>query len=188
MTKDLGIHVWLENGGIVSRGVLLDYASWAEKKGMKIEPLTSCNIPVSQLKELMKDEGITTQPGDVLFIRSGWTAAHLAMSPAEEESHPARKDQTFIGVESSLETARWIWENKFAAVAGDMPGFEQSPIWGADVQLHQIVLAGWGCPLGEMFYLEDLAKECKRLGRHHFFMTSMPLRVSKHVLIDCEKC
>ena len=179
-SKDLAndILVWLENGGIVSRGVLLDFHSWAQKKNLNVDPFTRYPITAVQLQELMADEGITTEPGDVLFIRSGWMATHMAIPAAEEETHPSRKKESIIGVESSIETLRWIWEHQFGAVAGDMPGFEQAPIWEASVQLHQWLLAGWGCPIGEMFNLEDLAKECKRLGRHHFFLTSMPLRVS----------
>ncbi|RFU25714.1 hypothetical protein B7463_g10627, partial [Scytalidium lignicola] len=173
----LGINIWVENGGIVGRGVLLDYVAWTEKKGIKVDPLTRYGIPVEHLRQLVEEENIVTRPGDILFIRSGFTKAYEALSDVEKAESPRLKEGTFIGVESSIEVARWIWENQFAAVAGDMPGFEQSPIWNAPVQLHQWLLAGWGCPIGEMFYLEELAKECQRLGRNTFFMSSMPLKV-----------
>jgi hypothetical protein len=38
--------------------------------------------------------------------------------------------------------------------------------------LHEVLLAGWGCPIGEMFDLEELAETCQRLGRWSFFVTS----------------
>lgn len=174
----MAISVWVKNGGIVSRGVLLDYYSWAARNNIEYDPFTRYAIPVPHLKRLVEEEGIDIQPGDVLFIRSGFTKKYESLTPAEEESLPARKEGTFVGVESSLETARWLWENQFSAVAGDMPGFEQSPIWNSEVQLHQWLLAGWGMPIGEMFYLEDLARECERLGRKTFFISSMPLKVS----------
>jgi len=173
----LGINVWVEHGGIVGRGVLLDYASWAEKNNIKVNPLTSCAIPPSHLKQLAAEENIVFQPGDILFIRSGFTVAYEALSASDEAQLPQRKASTFIGVESSRDMARWIWENQFAAVAGDMPGFEQAPLVECEVQLHQWLLSGWGMPIGEMFYLEDLARECKRLGRNTFFITSVPLKV-----------
>lgn len=163
--------------------MLLDYAAWTEKKGIKVDVLTRYGIPAAHLRQLMEEENIVTRPGDILFIRSGFTKAYEALSEAEQASSPQLKEGTFIGVESSMETAKWIWENQFAAVAGDMPGFEQSPIWNSEVQLHQWLLAGWGCPIGEMFYLEDLARECKKLGRNTFFMSSMPLKVSNHSLL-----
>jgi len=43
--------------------------------------------------------------------------------------------------------------------------------------LHEVGLAGWGMILGEMFDLEELAKECARLSRWTFLLTSMPLYV-----------
>jgi len=178
MSSDIiGINVWVENGGIVGRGVLMDYAAWMEKHNIKVNPLSSTAIKVSHLRQLAEEEKIVFQPGDILFIRSGFTKAYEALTTTEEANLPQRKDSNLIGVESSLDMAKWIWENQFAAVAGDMPGFEQAPIWDSPVQLHQILLAGWGCPIGEMFYLEELAKECKRLGRNTFFMTSVPLKV-----------
>lgn len=77
---------------------------------------------------------------------------------------------------------RWLWEHQFAAVAGDAPSFERSPIRGAhanpDVNLHEWVLAGRGCPIGEMFDLEELSKHCKETERYSFFLTSVPLKVS----------
>jgi len=173
----LGINVWVENGGIVGRGVLLDYAAWAERHNIKADPFTRYGIPAAHLDLLVEEEGITFRPGDILFIRSGFTQRYEALSAAEEAGLPELKEGTFIGVESSIEMARWLWQHQFAAVAGDMPGFEQSPIWNSQVQLHQWLLAGWGLPIGEMFYLEDLARECKRLGRNTFFMTSVPLKV-----------
>ena len=124
--------------------MLLDYCSWTEKKGIKVDPLTRYGIPVEHLRQLVKDESIETRPGDILFIRSGFTKVYEALTEAEEANLEQRKEGTFIGVESSLEMASWIWENQFAAVAGDMPGFEQSPIWNSQVQLHQWLLAGWG--------------------------------------------
>ena len=101
---------------------------------------------------------------------------------------PQRKESTLIGVQSNFEMARWLWENHFAAVAGDMPGFEQAPLWEAEVQLHQVILGGWGMPIGELFDLEELARECKRLGRNTFFVSSVPLKVSVARLFCREEC
>jgi kynurenine formamidase len=133
---------------------------------------------------MVADEGITFETGDILFIRSGFIAAYEKLNAEERAALPMKK--TYIGVESCLESAEWLWEHQFAAVAGDMPGFEQTTIWGSEVQLHQWVLAGWGTPIGELFYLEDLARACKKLKRNTFFLTSMPLRVSQpHPQSNC---
>lgn len=171
--------VWVENGGIVGRGVLLDYAAWTEKHNIKVNCLSHYGIPVEHLKQLISEENIVTRPGDIVFIRSGFTKAYEALSVADEAALPPSKGRQVIGVDPSLDFARWIWENQFAAIAGDMPGFEQAPkLPGADEPLHQYLLAGWGLPIGEMFYLEELARELASLGRHTFFLSSIPLKDS----------
>lgn len=45
------------------------------------------------------------------------------------------------------------------------------------IALHEILLAGWGCPIGELFDLEELAEHCKKIGRWSFFLASVPLKV-----------
>lgn len=136
-------------------------------------------IPPQHLEQLMQEENIVTRPGNIVFIRSGFIKAYEALAPAAEAALPPSKGRQVISVEPSLDIARWVWKNQFAAIAGDMPGFERAPeIPGADEPLHQWLLAGWGCPIGEMFYLEELAKELARLGRHIFFVSDVPLKVS----------
>ncbi|KAI4108416.1 MAG: hypothetical protein L6R37_001020 [Teloschistes peruensis] len=41
-----------------------------------------------------------------------------------------------------------------------------------DWALHEVLLSGWGMPIGELFDLDELATECKRLKRWSFFLTS----------------
>lgn len=43
--------------------------------------------------------------------------------------------------------------------------------------LHEVLLAGFGCPIGELFWLETLAETCKREGRWSFFVSSEPCNV-----------
>lgn len=70
----------------------------------------------------------------------------------------------------------WLWDSGFAAVAGDAVAFEAFPS-KTDFYLHEYLLAGWGCPIGEMFDLEGLAKSCEEMKRWTFFLTSMPLNM-----------
>ena len=41
-----------------------------------------------------------------------------------------------------------------------------------DWLLHEILLAGWGMPIGELFDLEKLAEHCRHTGRWSFFLSS----------------
>ena len=109
----------------------------------------------------------------------------------------ATKPPAFIGVESSKDVARLIWDNGFAAVAGDAPSFEMAPlsgahnapggiwkgeVWEDEMQggglLHQFLLAGWGVMIGEMWDLERLCEVAERTGRRTCFVSSVPLKVS----------
>jgi kynurenine formamidase len=174
------ITVVADNGGIVGRGVLLDYVSYAEKHSLPITPFEAYAIPISVIKAVAKDQGVAFQRGDVLFIRSGFIRAYEALSNDERKALADRASTDFAGVEASRESFQWLWENQFAAVAGDAIAFERAPVSGPKAvaeTMHQWLLAGWGCPIGEMFYLEKLAEKCKDLGRWSFFMSSVPLKV-----------
>lgn len=92
---------------------------------------------------------------------------------------------------------RFLWDSNFAAVAGDAPSFERSPVGGGKSDayrveevmlegglgsLHEVLLGGWGCPIGEMFDLEGLSGICRAHGRWSFFVSSVPLKVSYGLL------
>lgn len=40
------------------------------------------------------------------------------------------------------------------------------------VSMHEVLLGGWGCPIGEFFALEELSEMCKQQKRWTFFLTS----------------
>lgn len=87
---------------------------------------------------------------------------------------------------------QFLWDSNFAAVASDAPSFERSPVAGGKSDayrveevtlegvgsLHEVLLGGWGCPIGEMFDLEGLAEMCGATKRWTFFVSSVPLKVS----------
>lgn len=172
----------MENGGIVGRGVLLDWAYWAEQKGIALDPFKTGAVEVSHLKQIIEEQNIQIMPGDILFIRVGFSAAYNKLSEPQKKEYPDRKPGGLLGIEATKESLRWIWDSRFAAVASDSPSFERGPATGPyndpNITMHQWLLAGWGLPIGEMFDLEVLAEECRRLGRRTFFLSSIPLHVS----------
>ncbi|KAH7141054.1 hypothetical protein EDB81DRAFT_870257 [Dactylonectria macrodidyma] len=172
-----GIHAWVERGGIVGRGVLLDYATWAEGRGIKLTPFEAASIPVSTLKEVASSQGVDFRKGDILFIRTGWIRAYERLTDGEKLALAQQAKLSAAGVESSEETLRWIWEQDFAAVAGDQPSFETWPCQDTNFWLHEWLLAGWGMPIGELFDLEKLSQECQKRKRWSFFFSSIPLKV-----------
>lgn len=143
----LGIH-HLAQHGICGRGVLLDvfeylshhgtehvkrenypWSHWPAYGGGKAyDPRTGFRITVADLIATAKHQNVTFRRGDILLIRSGFTARYYSFSRKEraEWSDPAPKHggegMEFAGVEQGEEMKEFIWNNHFAAVAGDSPG------------------------------------------------------------------
>ena len=170
---------WVETGGVVGRGVLLDWASWAETKGLKVDVHSSYSITAEALTEVAASQGTTAfEQGDILFIRTGYTESYDGLTGEAKAQLTKEYAPHSIGLESSRETLRWIWENGFAAVAGDQPALEALPFPKTEFLLHEWLLPGWGMPIGELFNLKRLSQECHKRQRWTFFFSSMPIYVS----------
>ncbi|KAH8891565.1 hypothetical protein GQ53DRAFT_687119 [Thozetella sp. PMI_491] len=172
-----GIQAWVKKGGIVGRGILLDYAAWAEAKGRIVDPFKTTPITVAELKEIAASQGVTPRQGDILFVHTGWVREYRKLPAARCQELSDMKNPPAIGLESSEATLRWLWDEGFAAAAGDQPSFEAWPCQDPQYMLHEWVLAGWGMPIGELFDLEELSLQCAKRKRWSFFFSSMPLRV-----------
>ncbi|KAI0975415.1 putative cyclase-domain-containing protein [Xylaria arbuscula] len=182
----LSIDAWAQKkAGIIGRGILLDWYSWAQKNGIDRSPFTTGAVEVEHLKAIVAESEIAIKSGDILFIRVGFTKKYDQLSKAEQAAFPDRKPAGLLGLEATQASLRWLWENEFAAIASDSPSFERGPAIGPyndpDVSIHQWCLAGWGLPLGEMFDLEELANACKQRNRWSFFLSSLPMRIPEGV-------
>ncbi|PMB72349.1 hypothetical protein BM221_002452 [Beauveria bassiana] len=171
----IGTHAWVETGGIVGRGVLLDWAAWAEKKGLKVDIFSKYPITAETLNEVAVSQGTTFRHGDIVFIRTGFTETYDRLTSEAKTNLTKELTPTAIGVESSRNTLKWIWDNGFAAIAGDQPAMEAWPPLNNGFVLHEWLLAGWGMPIGELFNLKRLAEECREKKRWTFFFSSMPI-------------
>lgn len=177
---------WHARGGLVARGVLIDYKSWAEKRGIEYSPFSAHQITVSDIEQIAKDQGVEFRLGDMIIIRSGFTEELTGIADAEQRQRMSSGKT--CGVSGTPETAAWFWDRHFSAVAGDMISFEQTPpqINGKDAHINQLVLHQYflglfGLPIGELWDLKILSETCYRLGRYSFLLTSVPLNVSGSV-------
>ncbi|HEX2913662.1 MAG TPA: cyclase family protein [Chloroflexia bacterium] len=169
-----GIHVWARRG-IAGRGVLVDFRRWATQNGLQYSPGERYEITVENLTAAARDQGVHFQTGDILIVRSGWIEWYLSLSRQEREELARNLPHQATGLAQGEETLRFLWDNHFAAVAGDMLAVEAFPAHPEKGFMHETLLALWGMPLGEMFYLENLAEDCARDGVHEFFFTAAPL-------------
>jgi kynurenine formamidase len=113
-----------ERGGIVGRGILLDFVRYAEKKGTKADPLSNYAISLTQIKEMIAEEKLEIRQGDILLVRSGlskWIHA------STQETAGPWEGGKMIGVDPTDELLEWIWDSNFGAVGGDGIAFECVP-------------------------------------------------------------
>jgi kynurenine formamidase len=192
-----GIHNWTKRGGIVGRGVLIDYVSYAAKHNIKYSVTTRHEISIADIEAIAKEQNVQFKPADILIIRSGWVKWYNEATD-EERIKGAKEGHEFVGVAGNKESVEWLWDHHFAAVAGDAIAFEAWPpkapyrmfiplpksssnvyFWERliVVGLHDHFLAMWGTPIGELWNLEQLAEACKKENKYSFFFTSAPLNV-----------
>ncbi|KAK7207673.1 hypothetical protein BZA70DRAFT_271907 [Myxozyma melibiosi] len=174
MNRRIGMQHWAQDG-IVARGILLDYASWAkEVKGISYSSFSMHEIKLSELKEVMEYYKVESKPGDMLFVRIGLIEEWNGYTQEQREAYQAADVPQHAGLEETEEVLRWLWNSHFVAVASDAVSWEVFPPQSEEFNQHHHLLAGWGVPIGEMFDLEALSALCKKLGRYSFFVSSVP--------------
>lgn len=196
---------WHARGGLVGRGVLIDFKGWMDDvQGQPYHPFDGHRITVAEVEAVARHQGLEFRAGDVLVVRTGMTEALTAAGRGELTAEEAgrMREMRHAGLHGCEETARWVWNRRFSAVAGDSAGFEALPPLKPDgteggaadmgelpsllclhrhgdliriVVLHQYFLAMFGMPIGELWDLEALAAYCKKKGRYSFMLTSAPL-------------
>lgn len=191
---------WQKRGGIVARGVLLDYKAWADAHAIEVNVVSRNEIKISDLEAIAAWEGVKLQQGDVLIVRSGFVEPFMDLSPQDQAKLLATATG-MIGVTGTEESAAWFWNHHFAAVAGDMIAFEVlPPAQTADrtdtgsnlgrnsclsrwlllisvTVLHQYFLSLFGMSIGELWDLRRLSAYCAEIGKYSFLLTSIPLHV-----------
>lgn len=115
-----------EGGGVVGRGVLLDYMAYAQEQNIGYSPVSDHAITTQDLDACASSQGVKFLEGDILLVRTGFVSWHN-QATAEEQSRATSQGGGWAGVEGSKETLKWFWSKRFAAVAGDAIVFEVWP-------------------------------------------------------------
>lgn len=166
--------------GIVGRGVLLDVARHFAATGRPLDGGDTVEITVDDLEATRLAAGIEYEVGDVLLVRTGWMdwyqrAGEDVRRDLAEDSLSRLRTPGVVGDESMAE---YLWDAHVSAVASDNPAFEAWPHpLEVDQYLHYRLLGLLGIPIGEMWFLEDLAEDCSQDGVHEFLLTSAPLNL-----------
>lgn len=157
ITDKLGINKWCRSG-IVGRGVLLDYLRWAEDNGRPYQLLGDHAIDVDDLDACAKAQGVQLKQGDILLIRAGWKVGYSTLTYDEKIAFSNSNPTVLVGLATSVKTLRWLWKHAFSACASDAPGLERWPTLPGEgeiggigrLRLHEVLLNGWGLPLGKL--------------------------------------
>lgn len=188
-----GIHHWARRG-IVSRGVLVDVARWRVANGIQHLPGSSSNITAADLRATLEAQHVIVEPGDLLFIRTGWVEWYRTLDPVGRAL--CATDLHAAGLQANEATAAYLWDLHIAAVAADNPALEMWPppmytltpeernarlaeagdiADAAALFLHLALLPMLGMPIGELLDLDALAADCAQHSTYDFFITSAPL-------------
>lgn len=111
---------------------------------------------MSELKQVAESQQVSIREGDVFLIRTSYIVEYQALSIEAQLRRHEKPLPPSIGLESSEEMLEYIWNSGAVAVAGDMLALEVWPMQIERFLLHEWLLAGWGCPIGEYFDLEKL--------------------------------
>jgi kynurenine formamidase len=169
-------HLGLEHmaaHGVQGRGVLVDLAHHLglEWRGVTLETL----------KEIMAADDVVVEPGDMLLLHTGFATKVL-----EWDRNPdPRKLFTTASYLDAKDDAllQWIADSQISALVADnyavegLLGKDKDPSRHSFLPLHHLCLFKLGVPLGEMWYLHELATWLREHSRSRFLLTAPPLRL-----------
>ncbi len=140
------------------------------------------SVGYDDLMRIVEADDIVIQTGDMLCLYTGFGDILISANgcPDPADVHPARCAE-LDGRDDRL--VRWIDESGCAAIASDNIGIEVLPARAvaderrACLPLHELCLFKIGIPLGELWYLSELASWLRANRRHTFLLTAPPLRL-----------
>jgi kynurenine formamidase len=171
-----GRHLGLEHmaaHGVQGRGVLIDVAHHLNHS----PDWQSVNLKT--LKEIMAADNVVVEPGDMLLIHTGFATQVLAW---ERNPDPAKIQAMYPYLDAEDEgLLEWIADSQISALIADNYAVEGWPAANPEphtlLPIHHLCLFKLGVPLGELWYLHELAAWLREHNRSRFLLTAPPLRL-----------
>lgn len=116
-----GLQPWTKKA-LMGRGVLIDFMSYANRHSIEVSHFEGFAITLDQILAIAAEQKVEMLQGDILLLRTGFTTAYKTLDDDQRRDIATRKE--WCGLGQSRETTRWLWEQQFAAVVSDSPGFE----------------------------------------------------------------
>jgi kynurenine formamidase len=170
-------HLGLEHmafHGVQGRGVLVDLAHHLghDAKAVKLP----------QLLEIMAADDVVVEPGDILLLHTGFATKVLEWN---KQPDPVKIHRMCAALDPRDESLlEWIADSQISALVADNYAVEAMLGGGPLVDgkrtllpIHNLCLFKLGVPLGEMWYLHELATWLREHDRSRFLLTAPPLRL-----------
>jgi kynurenine formamidase len=159
--------------GVQGRGVLVDLAHHLGHEWKAVDR--------KLLEEILDADGVVVEPGDMLLLHTGFATELLAM---DRDPDP-RKIFTLCPYLDAHDDSLldWITESQISAIAADnyavegLLGKDRDPERHSFLPIHHLCLFKLGIPLGELWYLDELATWLRANDRSRFLLTAPPLRL-----------
>ncbi len=154
---------------MVGRGVLLDVARC--KGGDYLED--GYGIGNDDLDACAQAQGVEVRRGDFVIVRTGQMEHCLARG---DWGGYASGDAPGL----RFETAEWIHKKQIASICCDTWGCEVRPNESTKAfqPWHWVVIPMMGITMGEIFYLKDLAADCRKDKVYEFLFCAPPLPIT----------
>ena len=163
--------------GIAGRGVMLD-----AERFTTAPPGEAVGFTVADLEECRRAAGAEIGPGDILVLYTGFGRWYAGQPESARAAMADDRVLTASGVEHTEAMAEYLWDSHISAIVSDGPSVEMWPPDGRrDAQpfgfLHHTLIGLFGMALGELWWLADLADDCRADSRYTMFLASAPLNV-----------
>jgi kynurenine formamidase len=169
-------HLGLEHmafHGVQGRGVLVDVAHHLGDEWRGVDLAT--------LQEVMAADDVVVEPGDMLLIHTGYASKILEWGGQPD---PRRLFTSCAYLDAHDEALLdWIADSQISALIADnyavegLLGKDRDPSRHSFLPIHHLCLFKLGVPLGELWYLDELAAWLREHGRSRFLLTAPPLRM-----------
>jgi kynurenine formamidase len=169
-------HLGLEHmafHGVQGRGVLVDLHHHIGDDWRRVN--------LETLREIMAADNVVVEPGDMLLLHTGFATRILEW---DRNPDPSKLFTTCSYLDARDEALLdWIAESQISALVADnyavegLLGKDRDPSRHSFLPIHHLCLFKLGVPLGEMWYLDELATWLREHGRSRFLLTAPPLRL-----------
>lgn len=169
-------HLGLEHmafHGVQGRGVLVDLHAHL---GDKWQP-----VNLATLTEIMEKDNVVVEPGDMLLLHTGYATRILEW---DRNPDPRKLFTTGSYLDAHDDALlQWISDSQISALVSDnyavegLLGKDKDPTRHSFLPIHHLCLFKLGVPLGEMWFLDELATYLRENKRSRFLLTAPPLRL-----------